>query len=260
MREILHFKQVLKQTAIDLSGGKRLPIPVAEIAKSLGVKITRATTGKGTRGHLLLSTTGSEIVLPGTKSVSVEYTPWERFLIAHELGHLVLDRRCDSRPLGKSEYWQHEELCDSFARWLLLPSVAKLVGKSAKTPSQRLNLCQYLKQTGNVPWKTAAFRISECDQRTRFLILRQTDKHSFQVTTSTFPNSKGIRSLVTQDDPLSKALSALAIGKGLSIGQDLLGCFDFPTELRGALAFRKNADDVILVLMGAPDEACDPKA
>jgi len=250
LRENLHFKKILKQTATDLSGTARLPVPIAEIANSLGVKITRASTTKQTRGHLLLGTAGSEIVLPRASHTSDKYTPWERFLIAHELGHLVLDRMCESRPLGKSEYWQHEELCDTFARWLLLPpTVAKLIEESVRTPSQRLNLCEHLKLAGNVPWKTAAFRISECDHTTRFLLLRRGENCSFMVTTSTFPNKIGIRSLVKQNHVLNKTVSSLAIGDATSIGRDVLDDFSFAPDLKRAAAFRKSSDDVILVVM-----------
>jgi hypothetical protein len=253
VQRILQYKQALKEAALNLSGDKRLPIPVTEITDSLGVKISRAKADGRTKGHLLLTVPGPEIVLPwANNGTSTQYTSWERFIIAHELGHIVLDRTCDSRPLGKSEYWQHEELCDTFARWLLLPSwVSKVVAGSRRTPSQRLNLCQHLKHTADVPWRAAAFRISEWDPTTRFLLLQKKDNRGFKVAMSTFPGKRGIRTLVPPGVALGKALFDIPLDEPLNLEADVFSCFEFATGLKSALAFRTTPDEIRLALIGA---------
>jgi hypothetical protein len=46
---------------------------------------------------------------------------FERFTIAHELGHYVLATQTGHRPRRESEYWLCESLCNEFASELLMP-------------------------------------------------------------------------------------------------------------------------------------------
>lgn len=59
----------------------------------------------------------------GYEVVYVEKSPRRtQFTLAHELGHILLDRELGIRPQERREYWLHENLCDDFAGYLLIPS------------------------------------------------------------------------------------------------------------------------------------------
>ncbi len=59
----------------------------------------------------------------------------DRFTLAHELGHVLLDHRFGITPAGRDEYWGHERWCNAFAGRLLVPDVAlaKAPGCDAKS-------------------------------------------------------------------------------------------------------------------------------
>jgi Zn-dependent peptidase ImmA (M78 family) len=58
---------------------------------------------------------------PSGKKNSSLYDGYERFLIAHEVGHYILTRKLNALSLNKKDYWKHEWVCDFFARCVLLP-------------------------------------------------------------------------------------------------------------------------------------------
>ena len=51
-----------------------------------------------------------------------ELSPRERFTVAHELGHAIIDGSLRLRPARRAQYWALETVCDSFAGDLLIPS------------------------------------------------------------------------------------------------------------------------------------------
>lgn len=249
---IRQYRRTLQQTALNLSGNKPLPISVGEIVGSLGVTIGRAKDGRATKGHLLTTKTGSEIILPSADGSQTDYSPWERFLIAHELGHFVLERKRVPRPLGESEYWEHEELCDSFARWLLLPTwVSRRLKGDGRRPSQRLNLCQYLKSRARVPWMTAAFRVSDWDPLTRFLLLQGAEDGSLRVVTSTLPNKKAINTQISADHELAVALSSLRSGECAPLELTSVACFQHLMPITSAAASRVEREKIRIALIGS---------
>ena len=87
-------------------------------------------------------------------------TPYERFTIAHELGHYVLMRDTTFRATREAEYWLGEDLCNRFASHLLIPD-SLLVGLTEPESSRELaeSVCSIARDTG-VTFEPAARAIA----------------------------------------------------------------------------------------------------
>lgn len=116
------YESVLREAASRLRGDSCCPVALRPICRQLGVQGIRRDKLQDAKSVLVNATTSPTIILncsegqPGEPS-----TNWERFLIAHEIGHLVLHQLGAKPPSGRSEYWKLEKLCDAFARQLLIP-------------------------------------------------------------------------------------------------------------------------------------------
>jgi hypothetical protein len=62
----------------------------------------------------------------------------ERFTIAHELGHILVDRAKGAQPSTEAEYWKHEDMCNRFAGALLVPTAALKPRTTTKDPAAAL--------------------------------------------------------------------------------------------------------------------------
>jgi len=135
----------------------------------------------------------------------------ERFLVAHELGHLILYKEHNAKPLGKSEYWKHEQLCDSFAQWLLIPAYiahdAATNGDSSA--GARLNATCELERNARVPWEVSASSISALDQHVAFFKIADIDQSHLRVRFSTLPNKKAIHQKMERTSLIGKSLLAI---------------------------------------------------
>src|SRR3989344_9597801 len=138
------YSETLKFAANELSSGMGFPVNLNEVCIQLNVKIIRHNLPEN-RAFLVLTKNGVEIRL-SNQGTQGEYTPFERFLIGHELGHFVLDKKCAASPISNSEYRQHEDLCNSFAGMLLLPDdiLRSKLANVAAGPKQLLGLTAYL--------------------------------------------------------------------------------------------------------------------
>src|SRR5262245_46680781 len=112
-------RTMLEGAATRLAAQWSSPIDLEGICARLGISLERSDVP---RGRALLVKKGATFRIKLPQSDSSQLSRLERFLVAHELGHVVISRDVGVAPFGKSEYWQHEELCDSFARHLLLPN------------------------------------------------------------------------------------------------------------------------------------------
>jgi Zn-dependent peptidase ImmA (M78 family) len=66
----------------------------------------------------------------------------ERFSLAHELGHILLDQRFEWHPAEGKEYYMCEEFCDIFAAHLLVPELVLngLVISTCKQANETLTM------------------------------------------------------------------------------------------------------------------------
>lgn len=217
------YEGALMEAAPILSASSSIPVNVSQLCKCLGVEIRRAKTG---RAHALLVDwkLAPKIFLPFQEAHKAEYTAWERFLIAHELGHLVLNRANVPNPDGAGEYWQLESLCDSFARRLLIPDLIfrPLYKRLEKTPIQALNFSRYIERTAMVTWPAAALRLADWNPDIFLLrCLVDTTERSGRVNFSTLPNRREQGRMLTKG--ALAAFSGIPIQKPVSASPPELG-------------------------------------
>lgn len=205
-------EMVLKLFEIAATLARKSPAPVhlRAICNHYGIKIKRVSSNrKGVRHAFLLQASECmEILLP--ESNSDELTPWERFLVAHELGHFFLMQLNAPKPLGNREYWNTEKICDQFARKLLLPSkeVTKTVMVAGDSAADLLNATLYLQTKWFVPWPVAAHEVAGATKTVHFFRL-QAKEGRIRISVSTLPNKNGTGSTILETSPLGLLLRDL---------------------------------------------------
>ena len=190
-------KSQLLATAERLRNSMSMPIPLGPICRELGVVSVRRSQIQSAPAFLVDADSKPKILLnasaPGAGTGQQAFTSWERFAVAHELGHLVLYRAKGPIPAGPSEYWQVEALCDAFARRLLVSdSEVRAAGKDAgDTPTQRLQLSSRMAVKARIPWSAAAQRVGEIVGDCAFFRIERA-RENFKVVTSTLPKKKAV--------------------------------------------------------------------
>lgn len=106
-----------------------------------------------------------------------------RFTVAHELGHVLLDKELGIRPKSRREYWQHERWCDDFAGNLLVPAPAlALFNRSDPFGSLDRIVEEY-----DVSLAVAGVRVADCATDMTFISARlkqdARDERVLRVTT-----------------------------------------------------------------------------
>lgn len=186
--------KLLVQAADAISKDSKLPIALPPICHDLGVTVERADTGNA-RALLLNARTKPRIVLNRQYASGTALSPWERFLVAHELGHLVLHRYGIARPKTPNQYWKTEELCDAFARALLLPerlAVLPLREQGYERIVKYFQIAQEFRKTAHVDWATAVARLADWDNRVSFLRLQKDEGGRYVVRFTTLPKRQEI--------------------------------------------------------------------
>jgi hypothetical protein len=208
----------------------------------------------GTRPKILVQAP-DENLESGTKT----FTWWERFVIAHELGHLVLEKHKVPVPAGRAEYWQVETLCDDFAGRLLIPEHAAkdILRHNPQTPAQWLTLSSSLARRAEVPWLTAGFRLAQINKALAFLRIETREGGVLRVISSRFGN-RGFRRTIKSDTDLYYFLNKLKPGIRVSnIPSEILsGVGSEPTsQVITSGAVRLFADEYRLVVFVQEREA-----
>lgn len=160
------YRSVLRRAAEEFSEHEPVPIDLTLLCHRLGVRVARYPFEKiKARAILVYGRIMPEIWLRATSDGSQSYRPYERFAIAHEIGHLVLRKECGASLSDQSPYWLHESLCDEFAADLLIPErqLQPLVERTPNEASAQFGLCVELATTCNVTWETAATRLANFD-------------------------------------------------------------------------------------------------
>jgi len=171
------------------------------------------------RSVLINATTNPVIILNSREGQPEErFTNWERFLIAHEIGHLVLHQHGAKPPSGSSEYWKLEKLCDAFARQLLIPEsvVAETANNSRCEAIDQLRATLFIVGRCYVPWSAAALRMSDTCGDAAFFRLTEVANGGFKVVVSTCPNHQGIGQLIRAGSRLCQTLEDFIKTSGTS--------------------------------------------
>ncbi len=178
------------------------PIPIARVCYDIGLDIVRDPE----LGHFGaeirlggLSYRRPKIALPANspgRHSTVRGDAFERFCIAHELGHYLIFKDFGIIPTPGKEYWKHEDLCERFARAILMPKdyLIGLLQALATTSDDLLLLAAGVAQSAKVsPWIQAATAISELEPSYVFICLRGTQQPaSLKIASTSLPNRQGM--------------------------------------------------------------------
>lgn len=209
------YRLTLANAARELTTGESLPVDIERICAKLQVE-----HGRSIHDYETARLDGkSRIYLPvSLLPQSSYYSTRERYLIAHEIGHFVLVFLCSATPLGKSEYWQFEDLCNSFAQQLLIPEdTIGHLPKSIFSPKETLTLSLDLAKDALVPWPTAAWRVTGL--YTGFALLNVTARRNKQgqlamkVSASTLPHKQLQQKILNTQVGLGLMLEPLTQGE-----------------------------------------------
>jgi hypothetical protein len=205
-------QSLLEGSASQLGSNSPTPIPLRPICRELGVCGVRRDRLEGAKSLLIDAKTKPVIILNtsvgGTGTQSERFTRLERFLIAHELGHLVLVQCGVRNPSGTNEYWKMEKLCDAFARRLLMPEglVSSLINEMKPTALERLAATLKVVRNFSVHWAAAAMRVAGLTNDTVFFRLAKIPEGGFKIVVSTHPNERGIGQLIKPGTSLYETL------------------------------------------------------
>ena len=105
-----------------LSETRHVPVDLYAVCAELGLLEPTIQLGsKEQHGGLRRSGSTWQPVVYRTVSGRPWLTPRERFTLAHEIAHAVIEMELPLRPKRNAEYWALEERCDRFAVQLLVP-------------------------------------------------------------------------------------------------------------------------------------------
>lgn len=197
----------LRAWAAELSAGfECLPILVSDICASLGIAIEKRESVPPNKAFLeldLANPKAATILLPNKKVYD-----FERFCVAHELAHYLLFMGFKVSPEDKEEYWLHEELCDDFARHLLMPmGRVEWLCDPGMIKADALSACDDLAVRARVPWTQAGLRISGVQDRLLFSRIRRITPSSFEVFSITRPGKRGRGKRIEASSPFGTALT-----------------------------------------------------
>lgn len=169
-----------------------LPVLVEPICDALSITLKYSSSVPDLKAYLSIDRLrqSTAIVLPQKRKVS----DFMRFCIAHELGHYFLISKFDLLPKVKSEYWQHETLCDDFARHLLAPDdlLPKRSFSDVKDASDSLQKSIELTRQARMPWRHFCTRISELHTNLGFFRCFVDEKEpAFKVVETSLGSKKG---------------------------------------------------------------------
>jgi hypothetical protein len=174
-------------------------------------------------------------------------TPYERFCIAHEIAHLLLFRELVARPSTESQHWQMEELCDTFARNLLVPESAMQRYLTEREPISTLHAAFALSKAAKVPWVQAALRISELQSDVFFLRLALPPNERAKILASTFPRQKERGRLIDEGTEfvrfLRSIISSHPVWEPIYLNSNILNTSKVPSfsdALEAAVVLRKS--------------------
>jgi hypothetical protein len=207
------YQITLDESSAKLRESSPCPVPLRPICRLLGVHGIRRDKLEGARSLLVDASMRPVIILNdslgGTGRHREQFTKWERFLIAHELGHLVLHQCGAKNPSGPSEYWKLEKLCDAFARRLLIPDhVVKEARDYESTRAvDRLRATFRLVERCSVPWSVVAHRLCDINNEAVFAQVASMKGGGFKVVVSTRRNHKGVGQCIKPGTEIHEMLS-----------------------------------------------------
>lgn len=236
-------------------------VDISLLCGSLEVEVIRTSNVDFKRALLVKDVGGYQIKLLQKKLNSSVYTPFEEFLIAHEIGHLLLERKYSVRPHRTKEYWEFEDLCDYFARMLLLPEgyIRGKINDSKTEPKDLLELSNQISEDAQVYWPVAAHRLAEIFPNCGFFraehnVAASVGRH-FRIDMTTLENNKEFgRKFWLENEIGRNFVSMTKNGDVISLEQSIFKRPDvvktFPSFCKGkdGSAYRHNKREIRFII------------
>jgi hypothetical protein len=196
MDEIQQYRLGLHKAALELSGSLPLWVRLPPICHKLGIHSVERVALSKARAVVVDMATSPTISLNSTAigagKGKAALTPSERFVVSHELAHVLLYRSGARKPCTPSEYWQMELLCDDFARRLLISDQA-ISDTHLRRRSSAIDLLEVsssLAVAARTPWAVAAHRIADLVEGAIFFRIEPFPA-GFRIVISTRANEEG---------------------------------------------------------------------
>lgn len=139
-----------------LNAGMSLPIDLEHIVHEMGIEVRRErSVATKKAGAALRKTDGTFQICVYPHRVPHR----ERFTLAHELAHVLLEAKYSWNPSSRSEYYLREEWCNQFASRLLIPE-ATIRRCNADNPQAALRSVLWVSRTCRVSKEAAARRLT----------------------------------------------------------------------------------------------------
>lgn len=150
------------------------PVEIHNVVRSLGLGALVVEPGSSRHGAIqFIEGRWHPVVFRRDQNRSLRLSPRERFTVAHEVAHALLEPFPALQPRRRSEYWALEELCNDFAGRLLVPEshVHELVGTA---------------DTGLIQFLQAIFRLADAAGVSTEVVARRTTQTNRALTAAAF--------------------------------------------------------------------------
>jgi hypothetical protein len=161
-----------------------LPVDSVRILKEVGAKIavveSKGTAASRKQGEAVtrVSGDGYSVELHRPASAPKYLTRRERFSLAHEWAHIVVEQRTGWRPVSKRQHFDREFLCNDLASRVLVPDRARH-RVSFRHPVEALKSIGKIRDVCGVSWAVATRRAAEATTKVAVAELQemQTKNH-----------------------------------------------------------------------------------
>ncbi|MGD0276823.1 MAG: ImmA/IrrE family metallo-endopeptidase [Syntrophales bacterium] len=216
----------MSETARVLSADGGFPVDIYQIASSFHVDVKTSDDHKSTNVRLRTTYENQyKAVLPSYLKLDSGVQGLQRFFIAHELGHIIL-RKMGVTSFKDSDYWLCEELCNLFARNLLIPDkiVDSFFVKCSLDANSYLRGSFSLAKYAHVNWHTTALRLSSKKPHLLFFAMKESVKkpEKLSVYFTTERSVIGIGKYISNDSAFRETMSRNSFRKIVPISFEAL--------------------------------------
>lgn len=196
----------LHYAANQLTHKYSVPIPIDKICESLCINIKRKNINNKYIEFVKINERFFINISDKFNDVNFIDNNFIRYLIAHEVGHYLLDVEFNTSP-ARHEYWQHELLSDYFARALLIPQIwleKKIINIPVEGNSIS-GLGRHIINHCNVTWQTSVSRIADYFFNIDFVsykFIHQGQDRYARVNFVTFDNNQYLNRKINKDNPI----------------------------------------------------------
>jgi hypothetical protein len=151
-------RRSLERDAQKLIAGRSFPLDLGAILDELGIELASGSAERMGKAHGYLCEQDSRWKIIVNASTS---TARQRYTIAHELGHFMVEANVGFFPTNRAAYWMLEDVCQAFAGEVLSPStlVRDLLASVSQTPTGLLDAIPALIERTDLSLEAAARRL-----------------------------------------------------------------------------------------------------